>query len=133
MSQRFSVQLPATVAFDYPTPAALADCIASRLPVQRKDQLSEAIPQVAPSRFLSKYLNELLLLHHVQQVSNDFAPFFCLLLFVEHKHVLHIPSCSDPRLDSNACTCEMCARNWHGKQRARCATKSGLFPYGLCL
>ena len=32
MSQQFGVQLPATVAFDYPTPAALADCIASRLP-----------------------------------------------------------------------------------------------------
>ena len=46
MCQHFSVQLPATVAFDYPTPAALADCIASRLPVASKDQLTEFIPQV---------------------------------------------------------------------------------------
>ena len=34
MGQHFSVQLPATVAFDYPLPpAALADFIASRLPM----------------------------------------------------------------------------------------------------
>ena len=32
MGLQFSMQLPATVAFDYPTPAALADCILSRLP-----------------------------------------------------------------------------------------------------
>ncbi len=39
MSQHFSVQLPATVAFDYPTPAALADCIASRLPASTQQAM----------------------------------------------------------------------------------------------
>ena len=41
MSQHFSVQLPATVAFDYPTPNALADCIASRLPASAGQELQQ--------------------------------------------------------------------------------------------
>ncbi|KAK9834736.1 hypothetical protein WJX74_008822 [Apatococcus lobatus] len=45
MSQAFNVQLPATVAFDYPTPAALADHIASRLPTPSQEQLVGPILQ----------------------------------------------------------------------------------------
>ena len=46
MGQHFSVQLPATVAFDYPTPAALADFIASRLPMPGQEQLIEPVLEV---------------------------------------------------------------------------------------